>query len=149
MNFFSQRCLSFTTVWFETIQLRWNTTNSKFRAFCLLCLPILCAQKMIEQFCEQNPSLVQGHICLRLPHFWKCPVLQAVCLQMCNNWNHQHVYPYIVLMAGITLVKFGGLCTDFSLGRNDISHRWVVWFSTKKNVQVTWAFCSNIPLAKN
>lgn len=32
----------------------------------------------------------RSRLSLPLPNCWKCPVLQALCLRKCNNWNHQH-----------------------------------------------------------
>jgi len=39
------RNLWLITVGFEIVCFRWNSTNSKFRIFCLSCLPILCTLK--------------------------------------------------------------------------------------------------------
>jgi hypothetical protein len=53
-------------------------------------------------------------------------------------------------MAGIMLLKFGGLCTKiFHLV--EMTYLTDGWhgFPQKKKVQVTCAFCLNIPLAKN
>lgn len=128
---FFQRCLSFTTVWFETIQLRWNTTNSKFRLFCLSCLPMLSAQKRFNGFVSET------HHWFKITSVFLLPASEnALCCKLfvyrCLITELISAYPYIVIMAGITLQKFGGLCTNFSFGRNYVSHRWVAWFSTKK-----------------
>ena len=131
---FFQRCLSFTSVRFETIQLSWNTTSSKFRVFCLSCLPILSAQKWLVVLWAKLITGSRSHLSsssplLKMPC---CKLFVYRCVITEINIIIISVYPYIVLMAGIMLLKFGGLCTNFSFGRNDISHRWVACFSTKK-----------------
>jgi len=122
---FFQRCLSFTGVRFETIQLRWNTTNSKLLVFCLSCQQILSAQKWFNGFVSKMHHLLKvtsvflfpiakNALCSKL-FVYRCVITEIII---------SSVYPYIVLVAGIMLLKFGGLYTHFSFGRNDISHRW-------------------------
>lgn len=76
------------TVEFEIVCFRWNSTNSKFKIFCLSCLPILCTKK------KYFNSLISIIIIFYKTHHWSrsfrlpCTSSLCCCLSHCHHIIH-------------------------------------------------------------